>query len=663
MGERLARKVLLIGWDAADWKIIQPLLDRDRMPTLKRLIEGGVMGNLATLQPILSPMLWTSIATGKHAHKHGILGFIEPTPTGVRPAMSTSRRCKAVWNLLQHHGLKSQVIGWFAGHPAEPIDGVCVTEFYAKAPGASATDWPLPPRTVHPSRLTETLAALRVHPSDFTLDDFLPFVPDAARIDQTKHRQLTGLAKILAEAASIQAAATWTLENEPWDFAAVYFDAIDHFCHRFMAYHPPRLSYVAEEEFRLFSNIIYAAYCFHDLMLARLLELAGEDTTVIIVSDHGYHSDHLRPALTPAEPAGPEIWHRPYGICVMHGPHIKRDELLFGATLLDVTPTILTLFGLPVGDDMDGKPWLQALDHEVTVERIPSWEDLPGECGMHPPGVAEDPYEAREMLQQLIDLGYVDDPGEDARLAAERATLEGKNNLARALMHARLPTEALPLFEMVHAAQPARLSVALNLANCYHALGRTADCRRLVDAIAAGQCAQDAVEGHGARILPQVDILRGLLDANEGRTEEALGHLRHAEASHPNLHGLHQQIGHVYLTLQRWLEAEAEFRRELTLDPDSAATHDGLALALLNQQRNQEAADAALTALGLLYHQPRAHYHLAIALARLGRTAEARQALELCLAMAPKLVAAKDLLELLRQAGNAAPRFELVMPH
>ncbi|MEY2440066.1 MAG: hypothetical protein QOI34_1451, partial [Verrucomicrobiota bacterium] len=64
-GARLAKRVLLIGWDAADWKIINPLLDAGLMPTLDAFINGGVIGNLATLQPILSPMLWNSIATGK----------------------------------------------------------------------------------------------------------------------------------------------------------------------------------------------------------------------------------------------------------------------------------------------------------------------------------------------------------------------------------------------------------------------------------------------------------------------------------------------------------------------------------------------------------------------------------------------------------------------
>ncbi len=87
-------RLLLIGWDAADWKVIHPLLDSGQMPNLARLIAGGVHGNLATIYPALSPMLWTSIATGKRPYKHGIHGFSEPLPdgSGVRPITLLSRK-------------------------------------------------------------------------------------------------------------------------------------------------------------------------------------------------------------------------------------------------------------------------------------------------------------------------------------------------------------------------------------------------------------------------------------------------------------------------------------------------------------------------------------------------------------------------------------------
>ena len=117
------RKVLLIGWDAADWKVINPLLDAGKMPNLARFIEQGVIGNLATLQPVLSPMLWTSIATGKRPYKHGIHGFSEPDPVtgGIRPVTNLSRKTKAVWNILNQNDLNTITVGWWPSNPAEPL--------------------------------------------------------------------------------------------------------------------------------------------------------------------------------------------------------------------------------------------------------------------------------------------------------------------------------------------------------------------------------------------------------------------------------------------------------------------------------------------------------------------------------------------------------------
>ncbi|MDB4319936.1 alkaline phosphatase family protein [bacterium] len=74
------KKVLLIGWDSADWKIIHKLLAEGGMDGIRSLMDGGNHGNLATLEPQLSPMLWTSIATGKMAYHHGVEGFTEVDP-------------------------------------------------------------------------------------------------------------------------------------------------------------------------------------------------------------------------------------------------------------------------------------------------------------------------------------------------------------------------------------------------------------------------------------------------------------------------------------------------------------------------------------------------------------------------------------------------------
>src|SRR5690349_20534381 len=161
-------RLLLIGWDAADWKVIQPLLDSGQMPNLARLMREGVHGNLATIYPVLSPMLWTSIATGKRAHKHGICGFSEPLPdgSGVQPITILARKTKAIWNILNQTGRRSLVIGWWPSHPAEPLEGVMVSNHFAQPAGAPEAMLPLWPGTVHPASLAASLAELRVNPME-----------------------------------------------------------------------------------------------------------------------------------------------------------------------------------------------------------------------------------------------------------------------------------------------------------------------------------------------------------------------------------------------------------------------------------------------------------------------------------------------------------------
>ena len=250
---RIAKKVLLIGWDAADWKVINPLIDAGQMPALEKMVNEGAMGNMSTLEPPFSPMLWTSIATGKYADKHGVLGFTESDPegAGMRPISSHSRKTKAIWNILMQNGFKTHVLGWWPSNPVEPINGIMLSNHFAHARGKLTQPWALAPGSVNPSVLDEFFAELRVHPQELTDQHLLPFVPDAAKIDQTKDPRLRLIAKNISEAATLHAAATWILETQPWDFLALYLDTIDHFCHGFMKYHPPRLHNVPEDDFEI----------------------------------------------------------------------------------------------------------------------------------------------------------------------------------------------------------------------------------------------------------------------------------------------------------------------------------------------------------------------------------------------------------------------------
>ena len=429
-------RLLLIGWDAADWQVIHPMVDAGLMPNLERLINTGTIGNLASLSPMLSPILWTSIATGKRCYAHGVRGFIEPLPdrSGLRPVGTRTRTCKALWNILSQSGRPSIVCGWQASHPAEPILGAMVSSLFA-VPSAKATPkkWPVAGGSIQPAELTDALGELRVHPREIEGSMIQQLIPRAAKLDQKNpvvQRVLTFVAERLAEVITMQAAASELLESNPWDLGAIYYECIDQMGHKFMPFHPPRLPEVANPDFELYQEVMAGIYRFHDLMLARLVELAGPETYVMVVSDHGFQSGANRPRR-PVEPAQ---WHRPQGIFVLAGPGIAADQMIEGASLLDIAPTILTLLGLPVGEDMEGKVLVNAFVEPPAIARIPSWEEIPGNDGrLTEESDAEDPAAAQAALHQLVELGYVAPPGDDVKKAVAQAEAEADFNTAASL--------------------------------------------------------------------------------------------------------------------------------------------------------------------------------------------------------------------------------------
>jgi predicted AlkP superfamily phosphohydrolase/phosphomutase/tetratricopeptide (TPR) repeat protein len=609
------KRILLIGWDAADWEMIDPLLQSGQMPALARLIEGGLRGNLATLQPVLSPMLWTSIATGKRADKHGICGFTEALPdaSGIGPVRSTSRKCKAIWNILGQNGLKSNVVGWFATHPAEPINGVMVTDQFLRQTKGSN-------ESVHPPGYAASVAKLQVSTESLFTEDLLPFIPRLAEIDLKKDDRPLKLARRLARVASVQNVATALIQSEPWDLMSVYYDAIDQFGHEFMPYHPPRMNGVSERDFELYQEVMRGCYRFHDMMLHALLQYVDDDTTVILVSDHGYECGSRRPPLEDGK-QDPEGCHRPFGVVCLKGPAIKKNERLYGASILDVAPTILSLLDLPVGTDMDGRPWLEAFEKPVKPERIFSWEGVgDNKAGLHTESSRQDPAEAAQATEQLVELGYIAAPSADARQTVRDTNRCNKINLVRALLGTPQEAKAIPLLEELSVETPANEWLVLTLARCHIRTGNLPEARRILETSAPD-----------TRQTSQVQLLFAELAFAEGNRAAALEHLHtieKSEAVHPLMCN---QLGRAYLQFEHWDEAAAAFRKSLESEPDNPAAFDGLARVHLERGEPEGAVEKALQAVGLLHFFPEAHFHLGTGLERLGKTREAIAAYEAAL--------------------------------
>lgn len=641
-------RVLLVGWDAADWRMIDPLITAGLMPTTKRLIERGVRGNLASLRPMLSPMLWNSIATGRLPQHHGVHGFTEPNTegTGVQPVSSTSRRCKALWNMLTQCGLRSNVVGWYASHPAEPINGVMVSNQFEQFTIQNGGQSPAPASSVHPHELLDTLASLRVGPNEIDATAILPFVPGAEGLVKAGDHRLGKLQHLLSQTATVHAVATHLMQSTEWDLTAIYYEGIDRFGHEFMHCHPPKMEQVAQEEFEAYQHCMVGAYRFHDMLLETLLTLAGDQTAVMLISDHGYYHDELRPDPREGK-SGPTEWHRPFGVFLGGGPGFQQGSQVYGASLLDIAPTVLQLLGLPAAYDMPGRVLSEVLTEGDPLERLESWEEVEGDAGQHPAELRVDPEQTQQVLEQLVALGYVEAPSEDATKAVEETIASNRHNLLQSLIDSRQFRAALELFDQFD--NPMRDSSSLRLmeAFCQLGLGEREEARSLLEPLLAQPDPP-----------PRAYMMMGTLEFAAGETELALSHFEKVAQAEARLPGLHSKLGEVYSDLKRYDDAKRAFEHALEIDADSPTALAGLGRVELELGRPEEALNLGLIAAGLVHHFPRAHLLIGRALLAQGEADDAIEALELCVRQAPGMTIAKKLLaQAYREAGRADDSF------
>ena len=667
------KKVLVIGWDAAEWKVIMPLIQQGKMPALSRLMSRGVHGKLQTLDPPLSPMLWTSIATGFRADTHGIGGFIEPTPDGenLRPVTSTSRKVKAIWNILNQEGYKSNVVAWWPSNPAEPINGVMVSNLYQIATKPLEEEWEMPKGTVHPEELSETMKEFRIHPHQITLNQALPFIPNLKdNIPLRSDRRTTSVIKNMANAGTIHSASCHLLEKSDWDFMAVYHDAIDHFSHVAMRYFPPRRPEIPEQDFEDFQHVVEAAYVFHDRMLDRMMSLIDEEnTTVLLISDHGFHCDHQRPLYIPKEPSGPAVEHSPYGVFVMAGPGIKKNgTAISGASVLDITPTLLHHMDLPVGKDMEGKVLHACFEEPREVQFVDSWETIPGESGMHDAILREDPWAAQEALQQLVDLGYIDALDDDKIQQVEKSKRENEYYIARNLLNAGKYQEALTILERIY--QESKIQrYGQRLAFVYLSKRQYRKAMEILNDLKEenkkAEKQEDAYDKLGMEEPMFLEYLEGLILLAMNKPHLALSKLLKIQERNPYNYQVALNIAQIFLQRKKYQEAEAQFIRALNIDDSPARAHHGLGLSFLRRGELNAAIEEFLIAIESDFFFHRSHYHLGEALVRQGLMEDAINAFEVNLRLVPGNVKAHKWLqklytEDLKNADKAKIHFDFL---
>lgn len=584
------RRVLFVGWDAAEQRYLRPWLQAGLLPHMQRLIGAGVWGSLASRPPYIPSATWTTTVTGFDADEHEILTDVEPDGRGdVRPSSSTCRRRPAAWKLLSNAGRRSVVVGFPASYPAERINGVIATDRFIEAAAETTRRWLADEQAVWPPSLAADLTPLRATAAETASEEIAAFLGagDFPSGDLRARR----LASLLAQNATTHNLATWLIEREDWDFFAVRYRFLAGVSHSFACYAPPAETNCSPGDVARFGRTLQVAYQLQDMMLGRLLELAGAEVDVIVASNFGFQRQPRAIAPPPWE-GNSERWahlpdelrherhridwfrrHRPRGVLALSGPRCRAGVQLSGASLLDIAPTILRLLGFQAPRDMPGRTLDAALNDSATlVEHDVDWS--PADSDRQPADEKSDPWRAQRLLDCLTAVGALA-PNLESAAAIEFAVTRRLLHRGQSLYRRGCYAEALAAYEELLVRGDA-LFARVHIAECLLALGRLEEADRRLTEI--------------ERFAPLAAIawaMRGEWHAAHGRLAEAAALVERAREAHPQMGQLAFQLGMLYLRMEQVEPAREQLMAALRAGVDEPALHAGLAccFATLGDER------------------------------------------------------------------------------
>jgi predicted AlkP superfamily phosphohydrolase/phosphomutase len=404
------------------------MMQAGELPTMTALANRGSFGVLRTGEPIQSPQMWTSIATGVVPEKHGITRFTAEIPGTDRevPVTSNMRKVKAFWNILSEAGVTVGIVGWWPSWPAEEVDGFMIAQRAWPVnwsrhgiPFGAARDRSgrlivddFPGRT-YPEELYADFEQFVITEEDVTASDLSQLFSDPAFTDPARQFHARW---VYAKDKTFADAGLEMLQRFDPEVFALYIQGTDVVSHYYWGDQTEEGFAVSPENERLYGRVVRNYYRFVDDVIASYLAVVGDDTAVLIVSDHGFETKlDLKERWERGEKirtveGGKDVpWdHGVDGAIIMAGPGIREDNRLPETSVVDVTPTILAYLGLPVAEDMDGTPVLEALTEAHVeahpVSTVPTYE-TDGPRGDEAP--MESPMD-EGLKEKLRALGYIE---------------------------------------------------------------------------------------------------------------------------------------------------------------------------------------------------------------------------------------------------------------
>lgn len=259
-------RVLVIGLDGATFFQMDPLLDEGALPNLAALRARGTGGVLESTLPSVSPPAWASAITGVNPGKHNIYDFYRMAISSTSGILNTSqdRRARPVWHFLNESGYRTGVMNIPLTFPPDSVDGFFISGFPY---GSSTTGYTWPP---------ELEAELQPYP----LDPFGEGIeagseePFLRRLQYTFERQSEVAERLMRE--------------KDWDLFWVVFTGVDKSQHFFWKFSDPEHPDYDPELAARYGPAIRWFYEGCDRVIGEMLEIAGPETNVIVLSDHGF---------------------------------------------------------------------------------------------------------------------------------------------------------------------------------------------------------------------------------------------------------------------------------------------------------------------------------------------------------------------------------------
>jgi len=270
---------------------------------------------------------------------------------------SAQRRTETFWSILTSFGVRVGLLRWWATYPAEPVDGFTISELFHRQI-REGFDPPLPDLT-YPADLLPTLAPYVIQPEDIDPSELERYVDRSVDLEGDTLDWEPLLRNTLADDATYRNIGRMLRNSHDPQVYGIYFFGLDNVGHTFFRYHRPEsFGDVSDRELNKYGRVIEAYYSHLDAILGEYLQSRREDEILVVLSGHGMEALPVARRIVEFFKGGRNLsgYHDagPDGLALFFGPGIARGAKFQGASVVDITPTLLYLMGLPLGQDMDG---------------------------------------------------------------------------------------------------------------------------------------------------------------------------------------------------------------------------------------------------------------------------------------------------------------------